>query len=190
VLSAFSKFTDTSPTQRGILVRSRLLCSTIDPPPATVNADEPPPPTPEANCKIDRYRAHTQSASCNDCHSLIDPIGFGLENYDIAGRFRAFTDDDPACVVDRATAQGELPGLGSFFGPKELAHTLVDDGVLADCLMQQLHSYREGRPLLDDKPTVDAWHQRFLDNGRDLQGLMIEQVSGAQFVHKREPEVP
>src|SRR5690606_22261585 len=42
VLSAFSKFSDTSPTQRGIFVRTRLMCQAVPPPPATVDVDQPP----------------------------------------------------------------------------------------------------------------------------------------------------
>jgi hypothetical protein len=42
VLAAFSKFSDTSPTQRGIFVQTRLLCNEVHPPPANVNVDKPP----------------------------------------------------------------------------------------------------------------------------------------------------
>ena len=87
VLAAFSKFSDTSPTQRGILVQTRLLCNVVPPPPANVNVDQPPPAT-AAACKLDRYAAHRSVASCAGCHDNLDPIGFGLENYDIGGKFR------------------------------------------------------------------------------------------------------
>ncbi|MFN7135797.1 MAG: DUF1592 domain-containing protein, partial [Myxococcales bacterium] len=87
VLSAFAKKGDTSPTQRGLFIRERLLCQKIPPPPPEVNADD----TPESElgpCKEQRYSAHASVGSCKACHAMMDPIGFGLENYDKAGRFR------------------------------------------------------------------------------------------------------
>jgi hypothetical protein len=187
VLASFSKFTDTSPTQRGILVRNRLLCIPIDPPPPEVNADEPPPQTAEAVCKIDRYTAHTASTSCNACHSQMDPIGFGLENYDIQGRFREHDDDNVDCAIDGI---GELPGFGVFHGPKELSRRLVDEDLIGPCFVEQLTAFAVGRPLVDDELAVaDAWHNRFVAGDRRLDALLLEQIAGEQFVTRREAEV-
>ena len=102
MLAAFSKFSDTSPTQRGIFVQTRLLCNTILPPPANVNVDQPPPVT-ASGCKLDRYDAHRVSPSCASCHDKLDPIGYGLENYDIGGRLRTHDDGHPECTI-RETA--------------------------------------------------------------------------------------
>ena len=187
VLASFSKFTDTSPTQRGILVRNRLLCIPIEPPPPDANADQPPPATNEAVCKIDRYRAHTQSTSCNACHSQMDPIGFGLENYDIQGRFRAHDDDNVDCAIDGI---GELPGFGVFQGPKELSRRLVDEDLIGPCFVEQLTSFSAGRPLADDELGIaDAWHDRFVAADRRLDALLLEQIGSEQFVTRREAEV-
>jgi hypothetical protein len=187
LLASFSKFTDTSPTQRGILVRNRLMCLPIDPPPVNVNADEPPPETPEANCKVERYSQHTQVESCSACHSQMDPIGFGLENYDIAGRFRTHDDGKEECIIDGI---GELPGYGFFSGPKELAHRLVDENLIAPCFMQQLSAFSWGRQLTDEDLLVAAaWTERFEQSGRRLDELLLEQIAGEQFVTRRDPGV-
>src|SRR5205823_459887 len=75
VLAAFSKFSDTSPTQRGKFIRTRLLCQEIPKPPPTVKADQPPGDK-DAVCKYDRYLQHRTSSSCASCHDQMDPIGF------------------------------------------------------------------------------------------------------------------
>jgi hypothetical protein len=62
VLSAFNKFSDTSPTQRGIFVRTRLMCDRVDPPPPAVVADQPPGDS-TAECKSDRYAVHRDSGA-------------------------------------------------------------------------------------------------------------------------------
>ena len=119
VLASFSKFSDTSPTQRGILVQTRLLCNVVRPPPANVNVDQPPPGT-DSPCKIDRYAAHRASASCGACHNNLDPIGLGLENYDIGGKFRTHDDAHAECMIP---GKGELPGYGHSAGPASLARS-------------------------------------------------------------------
>lgn len=146
VLSAFSKFDDTSPTQRGIFVRTRLLCQTVPPPPPAVNVDEPPGGTEaEAECKLDRYRAHREQSGCMECHQLFDPIGEGLERFDRAGRYREHDDGKEDCPVD---GQGELPNYGAFNGPGELASRLTEGDAIQTCLTKQLLSYTRGTTTL------------------------------------------
>lgn len=146
VLSAFAKFDDTSPTQRGIFVRTRLLCQAVPPPPPAVNVDEPPGGTEaEAECKIDRYRAHREQSGCMECHQLFEPIGEGLERFDRAGRYREHDDGREDCPVD---GQGELPGYGAFNGPAELASLLAEGDAIQTCLTKQLLSYARGTTTL------------------------------------------
>jgi hypothetical protein len=58
LLAAFSKFEDTSPTQRGILVRTRFMCEEVPRPPPEVDADQPPGGAMDAVCKYERYAEH------------------------------------------------------------------------------------------------------------------------------------
>jgi hypothetical protein len=93
-LSVAGKFGDTSPTQRGRLIRERLMCQPVPPPPPNVNVDEPPKSTTTSTCKIDRYAQHRADGSCFGCHNQMDPVGFGLENFDQQGRWRDHDVDD------------------------------------------------------------------------------------------------
>lgn len=146
VLSAFSKFNDTSPTQRGIFVRTRLLCQAVPPPPPAVNVDQPPGASEaEATCKLDRYRAHREQSGCMECHLLFDPIGEGLEQFDRAGRRREHDDDNETCAID---GQGELPGIGTFSGPGELASLLSQENAIPGCFVRHLLNYTRGTTTL------------------------------------------
>jgi hypothetical protein len=189
VLSAFSKFSDTSPTQRGIFIQTRLLCNVIPPPPANVDVDQPPGEGGEAVCKYDRYAAHRESStSCASCHNQIDPVGFGLENYDIAGRFREADDGHPECLI---SGDGELPGYGTFNGPAELAALLIDGGVLDDCIVRQLSSFALGRTLVDAEAVmVEDLRAGFESNGYSLTGLLSSYVESAAFALRKEPPPP
>ena len=64
-------------------------------------------------CKYDRYSAHREIASCARCHGQMDPIGFGLENYDIAGRYRTHDDGLPRMHDHRRRRASRATGLSA-----------------------------------------------------------------------------
>lgn len=184
VLSSFSKFSDTSPTQRGIFVRTRLLCQTVPPPPAVVDVDQPPEEG-SSECKLDRYKAHAEQSGCRDCHQLFDPIGFGLENYDMAGRYREADDADPECLIDEP---GELPGMGEFTGPAELARLLLDAGGLEGCFARQYLSHAlANRSLTSDQVALaDQLGGELAARGDRLDEWLLDFVASERF--GRRPE--
>ncbi len=187
VLGAFSKFSDTSPTQRGIFVQTRLLCNKVQPPPANVNVDEPPA-NGEAVCKLERYDLHRTLASCASCHAQLDPIGYGLENYDIGGKFRTHDDANAACLLPDV---GELPGFGSFSGPGQLGQLLVESGEVEQCFVQHLMSYAVGRELREEEaPARDALLATFKSAGYALPALLSAFVADERFALRQEEAVP
>jgi hypothetical protein len=187
VLAAFSKFSDTSPTQRGIFVQTRLLCNRVEPPPANVNVDQPPT-SDDAVCKIDRYAEHRETPSCAGCHAELDPIGFGLEAYDVGGRLRTADDGHPECEI---SGDGELPGYGTFNGPRELAERLVASGEVTGCFVQHLLSYAIGRPVRENERGVVAELTRtFESEDHAARELLLDFVASDRFALRREEPVP
>ena len=184
VLSAFSKFSDTSPTQRGIFIQTRLLCLDIPPPPASVNVDQPPAAG-QSMCKTARYAEHRANASCANCHGLIDPIGMGLEKFDVAGRYREHDDGLPECVLDGV---GELPGYGTFEGPGELARKLTENGLIEGCAVRHYLTFAAGRRLkANEQPLIDAELASFRGSGRDLSQMIVALVASDAFALRKEP---
>jgi len=181
-LSVGSKFGDTSPTQRGIAVRTRLLCQTIPPPPPGVNTDTPPEDTTTMSaCKWDRYAAH-RAGGCASCHSQIDPIGFGLERFDQVGRYRTHDVDAPECEI---SGEGELAGVGTFNGPAELSELLISSGMLEHCAMTQLYRFAIGRnETTEDAHAIDDLTARFESSGRRLDQLLLDFVSSPGFAYR------
>jgi hypothetical protein len=184
VLSSFSKFSDTSPTQRGIFVRTRLLCQSVPPPPAVVDVDQPPEDG-SSDCKIDRYIAHAEQSGCVECHSLFDPIGFGLENYDMAGMYREHDDNDDTCVIDQP---GELPGYGAFRGPGGLSDLLLQNEVLEGCFARQYLSHVLGTSQLDDGEAQLAIElgSALQADQYDLRQWLLEFASSERFAKRWE----
>ena len=185
LLAAFSKFEDTSPTQRGILVRTRLMCETVPSPPPTVDVDQPPGGVMDALCKYERYAEHRdQSSSCAGCHSLVDPIGFGLENFDIAGRYREHDDGLPECTIDGG---GEIVGVGDFNGPGELSQLLVDNGYVDACAVQQFLAFAFGRPTTQyEASLVEETIEEFRSGNHDFKAFIVDFIASDRFARRGE----
>ncbi|MBC8117266.1 MAG: DUF1588 domain-containing protein, partial [Candidatus Saccharimonas sp.] len=186
-LSAMAKFGDSSPTQRGRLVRTRLFCQAIPLPPPTlmVNVDEPPKAADPNGCKRERYYM-AKDPACSACHTLMDPIGFGLEKYDPTGLYRTTEPGRPDCPID---GQGDFQGLGAFNGPGELAQLAVTSGLVEPCVASQLYRFAVGRTDLDDHD--DAILTRLSAEaagagGLQLQKLILAYVSSNAFLYRRE----
>lgn len=184
VLSAFSKFSDTSPTQRGIFIRTRLLCLPVASAPPTVDVDQPPGgEAADGACKFERYRAHREQSGCVDCHNLFEPIGMGLEQFDRAGRFREHDDDNEACLIEAA---GEVPNLGTFSGPAELSSLLVDSGSIQACMVRHYMQYALARTQLS--AADEGWIQRaaadFDGVGLLMKDWILNLVASDQFARR------
>jgi hypothetical protein len=180
-LSALANGGDTSPTRRGVIVRERLLCEVLPPPPASVNVDD----VPETHCKSELVEVHQQGA-CAGCHARMDPIGWGLENYDLAGRYREHDDGKPECPID---GEGSIAEIGPFHGPEELASRLLESGGLEACAIRQVVRYSMGREERDEDEALIA---ELLDarRGTDwtFRDLLLDLVASDRFVLVRADE--
>ncbi len=144
LLTLTSAPTRTSPVRRGVYVLTNLLCTPPPPPPPEVQGDlaavtdDIPADLPLA----DKARLHSQDPTCAGCHTLMDPIGLGLERFDAIGRYR---EEESGGLIDDS---GELQVDGEFVpfqGAAELAELLAEDDRLAACAMQKLYTYALGR---------------------------------------------
>jgi hypothetical protein len=183
VLAAHAQNVDSSPIQRGHLVRVRLLCQTIPPPPPTLIIT-PPKPDPTRTTRA-RFSDHDTNPSCQTCHGLMDPIGDGLENFDAVGAYRSTDNGKP---VD---ASGSLTGTdvdGAFNGPIELGQHLAQSQEARECFAQQWLSYATARAIDDatwDTLKVDA--EGFIAGKASVAALMTGFVRSRAFVDRARP---
>ncbi len=189
-LALGSKFGDTSPTLRGIGIRTRLLCQPIPPPPPDVNVDEPPQ-SPASSCKWDRYAAHRdKGGSCHSCHSLTDPVGFGLEHYDAEGRYRVYEPDNPLTPEDETTCEIRADGVidgSTFRGPAELADFLVAGQQLDDCVVAQVYRFAMGHHEQEhDIRYLEDLALSFRDTEHRFDRLMLDLAGDEAFLYRRE----
>jgi hypothetical protein len=176
---------DTSPTIRGLMVRTRLLCQEIPPPPKNVNKDDLPES--DSPCKKD-VRAVYMTGACRGCHEQMDPIGWGLENYDIQGRYRDHEPEHPECAIG---GDGTVDGVGDFNGPRGLAELLVQSEELKSCVTTQLYRFAMGRYQLD---STDRRFINYLVNNLDsvdsmrFDELVVAFVGSEAFGYRREEQ--
>jgi hypothetical protein len=179
--AAGAKFTDTSPTRRGKFVRERLLCTPVPLPPASANVDVDLPPmgkTPNA-CKSERYKQHREEAACAGCHALMDPIGFGLENFDQLGRYRTHEPGRPDCPID---GRGELDAGKPFTGARELADLVVAAPEQTPCVAQHFIRFAIGRGLEESDLRRAQWlAQEMASNGNHFTSMVLAFVTHDDF---------
>jgi hypothetical protein len=165
----------TSPTIRGFFVRQRLLCGTVPPPPPGI-----PPITEEdmgAPTTIrEKLVAHRKDPACAGCHTLMDPIGLGMEDFDQYGRFRSSYDTGQP--VDSA---GDVDGA-AFNGAKQLGQVLSQDPRVTACLVKQLYRYGSARLEADsEQATLEDLDRAFSAAGYQLRPLLLELVGSDGF---------
>lgn len=173
LLSIYSHPAATSPTQRGKFVRETLLCQGIPAPPPDVNTTLPD--TSEAATTRDRLDLHSTEPSCAACHSLMDPIGLALENFDTIGAYRSEDNGEP---ID---ASGELDGV-VYSNAAGLADALAAHPRVPECFSRVVFRYAWGRVETNaDDALVTALIARFQTNSFQVKELLRGAALAPEF---------
>jgi len=180
VLMLTSNPTRTSPVKRGKWVLDNLLGTPPPPPPANVPAlDEEKQLTGSLREQMEQHRANPVCASC---HARMDPIGFGLENFDAGGWWR---DKDGKSDID---SSGTLLSGESFHGAIELGQLLADKKKtdFLRCLSEKMLTYALGRGLeYYDRTATDQIIAHLEQNGDKFSALILGVVNSVPFQEMR-----
>lgn len=181
---AMTSFPDrTSPVKRGVWVLEQVLGEHVPPPPANVPTLEKQDKKKIANLTLrQRTELHRTNAACANCHKILDPIGFGLENFDAIGRWR--TKDDSGGPIDAA---GEMPDGKRFASPRELKRLIASrKDELVRNLAEKLLAYALCRSLEGyDEIVVDRLLKTLAEDDNRMQTLITEVVLSYPFTHRR-----
>jgi mono/diheme cytochrome c family protein len=173
----------TSPVKRGVWVLEQILGQHVPPAPPNVPTLEKQDKKKIANLTLrQRTELHRTNVVCANCHKILDPIGFGLENFDAIGRWRS--EDDTGGPIDAA---GELPGGKHFTTPAELKSIIAarkDD--LARNLTEKLLAYALCRQLEGyDEIVIDQLMQGIAKDNHRMQTLITAVVTSYPFLNRR-----
>jgi hypothetical protein len=179
-LATQAKADQSSPIYRGKFVREQFFCQELPSPPANV----PPAPviTPGVSTR-ERLAEHEVNATCAACHTLMDPIGFGFENYDGIGAYRTTDNGEP---VD---ASGMLTGTdvdGAFTGVAQLGSLIAKSATAETCVGTQWFRYAMARAeSVADTCSLQQMQKTFHDSGADLRTLPAAIVQTPAFMYRR-----
>jgi hypothetical protein len=185
-LAAHSFSNLSSPIHRGVFIQRRLLCTDIpDPPPNIPDL----PPLDGSNIKTTRQQVdmHTAPTACAGCHhAVINPPGFGLENYDAIGQFRT---TENGVAID---ASGKLVGteaMATFTNGVELARAIAAAPEARRCYATQWLRYTLGRSeTAGDSCAIVALATNLADDGYSAKQLLADMTRTKAFMF-RTPEV-
>jgi hypothetical protein len=186
VLTQASVLTVTSyPNRTSVVLRGKYMLENV--------FGTPPPPPPPDVPKLDeatvgvakslrqQMEQHRSDAVCASCHSKMDVLGFGMENYDAIGRWRT---TDGKFPID---STGSFPNGKSFAGPAEMKALLRDDieeftRTLADKMM----TYALGRGLEPfDRRTVKEVVKETAARDYKFQALILAVTHSPAFQERR-----
>jgi hypothetical protein len=179
VLMTTSYANRTSPVIRGAYILDKLIGT---PPPA-------PPPDVEAFPEVaegeqhltvrERLESHRDNPACRSCHSVIDPLGLALENYNSIGQWQ---DKDPDAGI-RIDASGQLTDGTPVASPEDLWRALTNDPELfALTFTRKLMTFALGRPLDHyDMPAVRAIVRSAAQDQYRLSSIVIGIVQSDAF---------
>jgi Protein of unknown function (DUF1592)/Protein of unknown function (DUF1588)/Protein of unknown function (DUF1587)/Protein of unknown function (DUF1585)/Protein of unknown function (DUF1595)/Cytochrome C oxidase, cbb3-type, subunit III len=173
------------PTRTSVVLRGKYLLETV------LNAPPPPPPADvpaldEKDIGVAvshraRLEAHRADALCASCHNKMDPLGFGLENYDAVGRWRT---KDGAFPIE---ATGTFPGGKTFSSPAELKALLRSRmPQFTRALAERMLTYALGRGVEPyDRLVVKDLVARTAADGYRIQALVQGIAASVPFQQRR-----
>jgi hypothetical protein len=173
------------PTRTSVVIRGKYILQNI--------LGAPPPPPPGDVPALDegavgtsmtlrqQMEKHRADPACATCHTKMDPLGFGLENYDGIGKWRTLDGKFP---VD---SSGTLPNGKTFATPAEM-RTLLRSQLpqFARCMAEKMLTYSLGRGLgPGDRRTVDGILREWAAKDYPFQSLIFEVVRSLPFQARR-----
>ncbi len=169
----------TSPVLRGKWLLNNIFGTPIPPPPPGVNATLETKPGVLPPTMRERLAQHRTSPTCNSCHSVIDPLGFALENFDVIGGWRTIDESGHPVDASGTTASGEkINGLAGL-----RAALLEDPSAFPQTVTEKLMAYALGRRLeYYDEPSVRRIVHNAAGNDYRWSSLVLGIVQSPEFL--------
>ena len=184
VLAMGSNGEHSSPVERGAWVLRKLLHD--PPPPAPPNVPQLTRLEGQLVTARERLRLHQEEPQCASCHRRIDPIGFGLENFDAVGKWR--TEDSyvkegvgtKTWPIEPAGALHSGPAFKDFYELREIIASRPE--AFATGFTEALLEYALGRPCgFSDDDLVKAIVKRAADKDYSVREFVHAVVQSRAF---------
>jgi len=174
VLAAASQSTFASPVLRGRMLRMRMLCDSVpSPPPGVPQADSS-----NANETLrEIFAGHITNSACSQCHSLMDPLGYTMGDYDTLGRLRPSDLENGKPVDTTGTlnvASGDPGQAAQFTGLGQLIQNFATNPQAQTCMTRHWAMYAYGSiSWQQDACTYNAAATQAQQNNFNLQQTLL-----------------
>ena len=170
----------TSPIHRGVFLARNVLGNVLKPPQEAI-APLAPDLHPTLSTR-ERVTMQTSSVACQTCHTMINPLGFALEEFDPVGRYR--TAERRGDLEKPIDASGSyLPREGAeetFRGARELAAMIAGSRDAQEAFVRNLFHAVVKQPLRAWGPdTLDSLRKSFAANDCDVRRLLVDIITVA-----------
>ncbi len=171
LMAGFAYTATSSPIHRGVFIARSVLGRSLRQPPEAVAplvADLHPDLTTR-----ERVALQTKPETCQSCHSMVNPLGFGLENFDAVGRFRREEKGRPVDATGTyKTRQGETV---KFSGARDLANFLATSEETHAAFIEQLFHHLVKQPIRAYGPDeLPQLKESFAKHDFNVKRLMVE----------------
>lgn len=167
----------THPVARGVWIVEVIF----NDPPAPPPADVPPLADDRADDHLsirERFAAHREHPSCAGCHTKLDPLGFALENYDLAGRWR-----------DRYESGRDVDAGGTLFRRRAFGDAVAFKGAIVaererfvGAFTAHLLRFALGRELVPaDRLEIEEILRRTAPGGHSIKAIIRAVVRSESF---------
>ena len=184
ILAMGSNGERTSPVERGAWVLRKLLHN--PPPPAPPNVPQLERLATKPISPRDRLLAHQEQPQCLQCHRKIDPIGFGLENFNAAGKWRDIDHDlktKKNWPIDPAGQFYNGPDFKTYFDLRDLIAARSEN--FAQGFTESLIEYALGRPYgFTDADLATTIVKQAGAKNFNIREFIVALVSSPQFQRK------
>jgi hypothetical protein len=187
VLMATAYPNRTSPVLRGAWILEVIMGTPPPVPPPNVEALPENQAGKVATTVRERLEQHRANPTCNACHSVMDPLGFALDNFDAVGKWR----DRDRYTGDEIDTTGIMPNGSIVDGPADLrAALLARPQLFAQSLTEKLLTYALGRTVeARDMPTVRSVVHAAAANDYRFSTLVTSIIETNLFQMKKAPEL-
>ncbi len=171
LLAAFAYSRQSSPIHRGVFLTRNIVGISLKEPPMAVTFEDS-----HFNPKLtmrEKITEMTRANSCMACHSVINPLGFSLENYDAIGRWRTQDNQKPVnAVSDFATDEGKTLRIT---GPRDIVKYAAETPGGHRAFIRHLfhHTVKQPVPAFGGD-ALEKLRQSFEASGFNIQKLIGE----------------
>jgi hypothetical protein len=185
LLSKFAYGDSSSPIHRGVFISQDILGRFLKPPPDDIELEIPE--TRENLTMRELVTMQTKPAACQGCHSMINGLGFSLEQFDAVGRYRLEEKSQP---IDASGVYLDRVGKETTFnGARDLVRFLAESPECQDAFIQQLFQYLVKQPVRAFGPDRSTeLRDHFAEHELNIRELVREiAISTALEMRRLEP---